>query len=111
MKVIRFFADRNCRETVVPMNTGHSPAKINLLELQLGLVDIGNGQAVWAGSIQKVYGGEKRYFKGWSGLVGNLREVLTPLRQLEVLNALLQIKEGDPVKESCNEQITHACPP
>jgi len=54
----------------------------------MSLVDIGNGQAVWAGSLQKVYGGEKRYFKGWSGLVANLRGILTPFAQLEVLKAL-----------------------
>ena len=93
MKTIRLFANKHFSEIVDPIDVGHRPAATNLFELQMGLVDIGNGQAVWAGSLQKVYGGEKRYFKGWSGLVANLREILTPFAQLEVLKALLRTKE------------------
>ena len=93
MKTVQFFVDKNFSEIVDPMDVGHRPAGTKLFELEMGLVDIGNGQAVRAGSLQKVYDGEKRCFKGWSGLVANLREILTPFVQLEGLKALLQTKE------------------
>ena len=93
MKTIRFFANMNFSEIVDPMDVEHRPPGADLFELQIGFMEIGNGQAVWAGSLKKVYNGEKRYFKGWSGLVANLREILTPFAQLEVLNMFLQTKE------------------
>lgn len=93
MKTVQFFANMNFSEIDDPMAVGHKPLGTDLFELQMGLIEIGNGQAVWAGSLQKVYNGEKRYLKSWSGLVANLREILTPFAQLEVLNALLQTKE------------------
>jgi hypothetical protein len=89
MKTIQFFADKNFSEIVDTIDVGHKPAETNLFELQMGLVDIGNGQAAWAGSLQKAYGGQKRYFKGWSGLVENLQEILTPLAQFRVLQELI----------------------
>ncbi|MCI0556703.1 MAG: hypothetical protein L0287_37670 [Anaerolineae bacterium] len=89
MNTIQFFANKNCSEIVDPIDVAHRPAGTNLFELQMGLVDIGNGQAVWAGSLQKVHNGEKRYFKGWSGLVANLQEMLTPLAQFRVLQELM----------------------
>jgi len=94
MNTIQFFANENCTEIDDPMAVGRKPLGNDLFELQMGLIEIGNGQAVWAGSLQNVNNGEKHYFKGWSGLVANLRKVLTPFAQLEVLNALMQIEEG-----------------
>jgi hypothetical protein len=94
MNAIQFFANKNCTEIDDPMAVGHKPLGTDLFELQMGLIEIGNGQAVWAGSLQNVNNGEKHYFKGWFGLVANLREILTPIAQLEVLNALMQIEEG-----------------
>jgi hypothetical protein len=93
MNAIQFFTNKNCTEIDDPMAVGHKPLGTDLFELQMGLIEIGNGQAVWGGSLQNVNNGEKRYFKGWSGLVANLRELLTPFSQLEVLEALLQTKE------------------
>ena len=93
MKTIQFFTNKNCTEIDDPMAVGHKPLETDLFELQMGLIEIGNGQAVWGGSLQNVNNGEKHYFKGWSGLVANLRELLTPFAQLEVLEALLQTKE------------------
>jgi hypothetical protein len=91
MNTIQFF--ENCTEIDDPMAVGRKPLGNDLFELQMGLIEIGNGQAVWAGSLQNVNNGEKHYFKGWSGLVANLREILTPFGQLEVLNMLTQIEE------------------
>jgi len=93
MNAIQFFANKNCTEIDDSMAIGHKPLGTDLFELQMGLIEIGNGQAVWAGSLQNVNNGEKHYFKGWLGLVANLREILTPIAQLEVLNALMQIEE------------------
>lgn len=94
MSTIRFFANKNCFEIVNPIDIAHRPAGTNLFELQMGLIDIGNGQAVWGGSLQNVNNGKKRFFKDWSGLVANLQEILTPLAQLEVLKALMQTEEA-----------------
>ena len=94
MNTIRFFADKNYAKIDDPMKVGHAPPGTDLFELQVDLIDIGNGQAVWGGSLQNVNNGEKRFFKGWSGLVGNLQEMLTPSAQLEVLKALMRIKEA-----------------
>ena len=89
MITIQFFANKNCFEIVDPIDIGNSPAGTNLFELQMGLVDIGNGQAVWAYSLKKVYNGEQRYFKDWAGLVASLQEILTPLAQFRVLQELM----------------------
>lgn len=95
MNAIQFFANKNCTEIDDPMAVGQKrPVGADLFELQMGLIEIGNGQAVWAGSLQNVNNGEKHYFKSWSGLVANLRKVLTPFAQLEVLNTLMQIEGG-----------------
>ena len=94
MNSIQFFANKDCAEMVNPMYVGHRRPETDLFELQMGPIEIGNGQAVWGGSLQNVNNGEKRYFKGWSSLAANLREILTPLAQLEVLKALLQTNEG-----------------
>jgi hypothetical protein len=94
MNAIQFFASENCTEIDDPIAVGHKLLGTDLFELRMGLIEIGNGQAIWAGSLQNVNNGEKHYFKGWSGLVANLRKVLTPFAQLEVLNALMQIDEG-----------------
>jgi hypothetical protein len=90
MNAIQFFANKNCAEIDDPMGVGHRPLKTDLFELQMGLIDIGNGQTVWGGSLQNVNNGEKRFFKGWSGLVANLQEILTPSAQLEVLKELMR---------------------
>jgi len=93
MITIQFFANKNDSEIVDPLDIGHRPLGTDLFELQVGLIEIGNGQAVWGGSLQNVNNGEKRYFKSWSSLDVNLREILTPSAQLEVLKALMQTKE------------------
>ena len=99
MNTIQFFANRNGSEIVDPIDIGNSPVGTNLFELQMGLVDIGNGQAVWASSLQKVYSGEKRYFKDWSGLDAGLQEILTPPAQFMVLQELMaQISPGNRCK-------------
>lgn len=94
MNANRFFTNKNYTEIDDPMDVGHKSPKMELFELQMGLIDIGNGQAVWAGSLQNVNNGEKRFFKGWLGLAANLQELLTPSAQLEVLKALGRIKEA-----------------
>jgi len=93
MNAIQFFANKNRAEIDDPMDVGHRPPGTDLFELQVGLIEIGNGEAVWGGSLQNVNNGEKRYFKGWSDLDANLREILTPFAQLEVLKALMQTRE------------------
>jgi hypothetical protein len=57
------------------------------------LIDIGNGQRSWFGSLQNVNCEKKHYFKGWCGLVADLQKILTPSAQLKVLNALLPMKD------------------
>jgi len=94
MNAIRFFANKSYVETDPPMDAGHKLAQTTLFELHLGLIDIGNGQAVWGGSLQDINSGEKHFFKGWPGLVTNLQEILTPSAQLEVLRALMRIREA-----------------
>jgi hypothetical protein len=94
MSTIRFFANKNFSEIVDPLDVGHRSPGTDLFELRVGLIEIGNGQAVWGGSLRNVNNGAKRYFKGWSGLVANLQEILTPSAQLEVLKSLLRTKEG-----------------
>ena len=99
MNTIKFLANKNVPELVDPIDTGNRPAATNLFELQMGLVDIGNGQAVWAGSLKKVYNGEQHYFKDWSGLVAGLQEILTPPAQFMVLQELMaQISPGNRCK-------------
>jgi hypothetical protein len=93
MNAIQFFANKNFAETVDPMDIGHRPPEKDLFEVQIGLVDIGNGQDVWFGSLKNVHNGEKHYFRGWSELVANLQGILTPFAQLEVLKALLPGKQ------------------
>jgi hypothetical protein len=94
MNAIRLFANKNYAEIEDSVHVGHRRLRPDLFELQIGLIDIGNGQAVWGGSLQNVNNGEKRFFKGWSGLVANLQEILTPSAQLEVLKALLRTKDA-----------------
>ena len=99
MKAIQFFANKNYAEIGDPLDIGNRPAGTNLFKLKMGLVDIGNGQAVWASSLKKVYSGEKRYFKDWSGLVAGLQEILTPPAQFMVLQELMaQISPGNRCK-------------
>lgn len=93
MNTVQFFTDTNCRETCDPMDIRHSPCGAAVFELQMFLVDIGNGQSTWCGRLQNISGGDKRYFKGWTGLVANLQGLLTPIAQLEVLKALAPLDE------------------
>jgi hypothetical protein len=95
MNAIRFFANKNYAEIADPMHISHRLHRTDLFELQMGLIDIGNGQVLWCGTLQNVNNGEKRFFRGWSGLVAILQEILTPPAQFEVLKALIQTK--DPV--------------
>jgi hypothetical protein len=93
MNTIRFFANKNYTEVDDPMDVGHKLSKMDLFVLQMSLIDIGNGLAIWGGSLQNANNGEKRFFKGWLGLAANLQELLTPSAQLEVLKALMRSKE------------------
>jgi hypothetical protein len=74
------------------MDVRHRPDGADLFEVQMFLVDIGNGQNVWYGRLHKVADGEKHYFRGWSGLVARLQGILTPVAQLEVLEAFLSMR-------------------
>jgi hypothetical protein len=76
------------------MALGHGLPTTDLFELQIGLIDIGNGQAIWGGSLQNVDSGKKHFFQGWSSLVANLQEMLTPSAQLEVLKELMRTEEA-----------------
>ena len=89
MNGIQFFASKNYADIADHIDVGHRPPETDLFVLQVGLIDIGNGQAVWGGSLQRVYNGEKRYFKGWSELAANLQEILTPLAQFRILQELM----------------------
>ena len=94
MNAMRFFANKIYAEIEDPVNVGQRPPRTDLFELQMGLIDIGNGQALWSGTLQNVKNGEERFFKDWSGLVANLQEILTPSAQLEVLKALIRTKDA-----------------
>lgn len=94
MNAIRFFANKNYAEIEDPDIVGHRRLRTDLFELQMGLIDIGNGQVLWGGTFQNVNNGEKRAFKGWSGLVAILQEILTPPAQLEVLKALIRTQDA-----------------
>lgn len=89
MNAIQFFTDKDCFPTCDPLDVPRRPIGADLFELQMFLADIGNGQKAWYGSLQSMNGGEKHYFKGWSGLVANLQGILTPTAQLEVLKTFL----------------------
>jgi hypothetical protein len=94
MNAIHFFANKDDSEMDDSRDVGHRLTKAHLFELQIGLIDIGNAQAVWVGSLQNVNNGEKRFFKSWSGLAANLQDMLTPSAQLEVLKALIRLKQA-----------------
>ena len=89
MNTVQFFIDENCFEACDLIDVKDRPIEAKPFKLQMFPVDIGNGQDAWYGSLQSMNDGEKRYFKGWSGLVSNLQGVLNPVAQLEVLGALL----------------------
>ena len=89
MKAIQFFTDRNCFPACHPLDIPNRPAGADLFELQMFLVDLGNGQNTWCGRLQNLNDGEKNYFKGWSGLVANLQGILTPAAQFEVFKVFL----------------------
>ena len=93
MNTIRFFINKNCSEEQDPTGLRHRPAGAVELELQMFLVDIGNGRKSWYGSLRNVNDEKKHYIKGWSGLVADLQKILTPSAQLKVLNALLPMKD------------------
>ena len=93
MNTIRIFINKNCWEAHDPLGLEPRPAGASEFELQMFLVDIGNGRKSWYGSLQNVHDEKKHYFKGWSGLVADLRKMLTPSAQLQVLNALLPMKD------------------
>ena len=82
MYTVHFFTDKDCFPTCDPMDVSHRPVGADLFELQMSLVDLGNGQNAWYGSLQNVDDRKKHYFKGWSGLVTNLQGILTPSAQL-----------------------------
>ena len=95
MNSVQFFADMSCLGSCDPMDIQHRPVGADLFELQMFLVDIGNGQKDWCGRLQNVNDGKKHYVRGWSGLVADLQKILTPSAQLQVLRALLPIKDRD----------------
>jgi hypothetical protein len=76
------------------VDIGHRLVRSDLFELQMGLIDIGNGQVLWGGTLQNINNGERCFFKGWSGLIAHLQEILTPSAQLEVLKALIRTKDA-----------------
>ena len=82
MNTVQFFTDKECFPACDPMDVQHRPVGADLFELQMFLVDLGNGQNAWYGSLQNVEDREKHYFKGWTGLVLNLQGILTPMAQL-----------------------------
>ena len=88
MNTVRFFVDKNCFEACDLIDVKDRPVEAKPFKLQMFPVDIGNGQDAWYGCLQSMSDGEKRYFKGWSGLVSNLQGILTPFAQLEVLRIL-----------------------
>lgn len=89
MNTIQFFTDKDCFGACDPLNVRQRPVGADLFELQMFLVDIGNGRNAWYGSLQNVNDGAKHYFKGWSGLAANLQGILTPPAQLELLQTLM----------------------
>ena len=89
MNAIQFFTDRNCFPACDPLDVPHRPDGADLFELQMFLVDLGNGQNAWYGSLQNLEEGGKRYFRGWAGMVANLHGILTPSAQFEVLQVFL----------------------
>lgn len=89
MNTVQFFIDKNCFEACDLIDGRQSQLETKLFELQMFLVDLGNGQNAWYASLQSVHDGKKHYFKSWSGLVANLQVLLAPNAQLEVLKALL----------------------
>ena len=86
---INFFTDKYCFGACDPMDIRHRPEGADLFELQMFLVDLGNGQNAWYGSLQNLDEGGRRYFRGWSGMVANLHGILTPSAQFEVLQVFL----------------------
>ena len=93
MNTVQFFSDKNFPEACNPMDIRHTPAGADVFELQMFLVDIGNGRNAWCGRLQNMNGREKRYFKGWSGLAANLQGLLTPIAQLEVFKVLAPLSK------------------
>jgi hypothetical protein len=89
MNMIQFFTDKKCFPACDPLDVLHRPVGADLFELQIFLVDIGNGKNAWYGSLQNVIDGEKHYFKGWSGMITNLQGILTPTAQLKVFKTLM----------------------
>ena len=89
MNNIQFFNDKICQGTCDPLDLSHMPVGAELFELQMFLLDIGNGQNAWCGSLRHLNDGKKLYFRGWAGLTANLQGILTPVAQLEVLSVLL----------------------
>jgi hypothetical protein len=98
MNTIQFIPNKNGIEICNTMDAVQCPAGANRFELRMFLVDIGNGQREWCGSLQNVKEGVKHYFKGWSGLVASLDGILTPLAQLEVLRALEPVEVPIPAR-------------
>ena len=103
MNTLQFFTNMNGFERHDPMDIEHRPVGADLFELRMFLVDIGNGQSEWCGSLQNGKNGEIHYFKGWSGLVANLQGILTPMAQLEMLKLLGAFDEA--VQERQNHLI------
>ena len=89
MSTIQFFTDRNCLEACDLIDGRPNPLGATQFELRMFLVDLGNGQCDWYGSLQTVNDGNKKYFRGWSGLVSNLQRFLSLGAQLIVLRALI----------------------
>jgi len=93
MNSIQFFANKGCSKKDNSMNGIHEPTGNDMFELQAWLVDIGNGHKEWCGKLHNMSTGEKHFFKGWSGLIANLQEILTPFAQLEVMRTLMPVEE------------------
>lgn len=94
MDTIRFFTDANCVGACELIDARQRVAEANQFEVRMFLVDIGNGQVAWYGSLQNVKKGEPHYFRGWSGLVANLQRILSSGAQLEILKTFAPLAES-----------------
>ena len=52
------------------------PRRSHLFLVRVWLEDLGEGKTEWRGKVTQVASGEVRYFRGWSRLARQLREML-----------------------------------
>jgi hypothetical protein len=49
--------------------------------VRLWLEDLGNGKTEWRGQVKHVMSGEEQYFREWTKLVEQLKEILSGLEK------------------------------